>query len=126
MRLEQFTPKQRNKLLLEYNKILGTRNFWPIIFHNYMEEFPTSRLPSKVAVRNLFEKQNTKFTMHNCNIKNSPGRTCSGRRRSATTERVQRRVKRVMDRDARKDLRPFTYQHWKAKLPWYQPVKLGS
>ena len=77
-----------------------------------MEEFPTYRLPSKEAVRHLIEKQNTKFTMHNCNSKNSPGRTCSGRRRSVnTTENVQQRVKRVMDRDTRKDLRNIERDH---------------
>ncbi len=57
MRREQFTPKQRNKLLLEYNKIRGTRNFWPMFFQNYMEEFPTSRLPSKEPVRKLFKQK---------------------------------------------------------------------
>ncbi len=108
---EQFTPEQRTKLLLEYNKLSGTRNFWPVIFQNYMQEFPASRLPSKRAVRNLFKKQNTKFTMHNCNSKTSSGGTWSGRRRTVTTERVQRRVKRVMDRDARKDLRNIGRDH---------------
>ena len=108
---EQFTPEQRTKLLLEYNKLSGTRNFWPVIFQNYMQEFPASRLPSKRAVRNLFKKQNTKFTMHNCNSKTSPGGTWSGRRRTVTTERVQRRVKRVMDRDPRRDLRNIGRDH---------------
>ncbi len=66
---EQFTPKQKINYCLN---IRGTRNIWPMIFQNHMEEFPTSRLPSKEAVRHLIEKQNTKFTMHNCNSKNFP------------------------------------------------------
>ena len=100
---EQFTPEQRTFLLLEYSKLSERKkNFWPDLLQGYMERFPTSRPPSKNTVRNIMKKQLSNWTMHNCNSKKSPGRTFSGRKRTAVTERNKRRARRLMDADSKK------------------------
>lgn len=101
----QFSPEQRTKLMLDYSNLsVLKKNFWPELNQRYMEAFPMSRLPAKNTVRNLMKKQLSKFTMHNCNSKDSPGNTHSGRTRTVVTERNKRRVKRIMDRDSAKNL----------------------
>lgn len=109
---EQFTPEQRTFLLLEYSKLSERKkNFWPDLLQGYMERFPTSRPPSKNTVRNIMKKQLSNWTMHNCNSKKSPGRTFSGRKRTAVTERNKRRARRLMDADSKKELKNIGRDH---------------
>lgn len=107
----QFTPEQRNLLVMEYNKVKGKRNIWPTILQIYITAFPDSRPPSISSVRKMLQKQNTVFTLHNCNSKSSPGPSNSGRRFTHVTERNSRRVKRVLDLDARKKLKNIGREH---------------
>lgn len=89
-----------------YDKLKGRRGgMWNELVLQFIQLFPHARVPSIPAVRKMYNKHETKFTLHNCNSASSPGDTNSGRPRTTRTGWNTRRVKNVMDRDARKDIK---------------------
>ena len=100
---QQYTAEQRNFLSMRYQELSGTRDFIPIIVAEFTDRFPEAQVPNRKTILRQNQKQNTHFTVHNLNSKDSPGQTFSGRPRTARTAASIAAQKALMDRDARKD-----------------------
>ena len=103
--MAQFTRQQRTFLVLEYHRRrgMGIKNFQRLLLRDFQAKFPGARRPGKNTVKKMWRKQMELGTVNNCNSKNSPGDSHSGRRRTIRTPPIQAAVKAVMDRDAPKD-----------------------
>ena len=88
---------------MRYQELNGTRDFISIIVAEFTDRFPDAQVPNKRTILRQNQKQNTYFTMHNLNSKDSPGQTFSGRPRTARTAANIAAQKALMDHDARKD-----------------------
>ena len=80
----QFTPEQRNFLVMAHEKNKDTKDFFKTIVTKFLGTFPGSQVSTPQGIRKMTRKQNTFFTSHNLNSKDSPG-TCSGSQRTVRT-----------------------------------------
>ena len=100
----QYTPEQRNFLVMAYEKAKGTKYFFQAIITQFLQKYPDSpQVPTFRAIRDMARKQNTFFTLHNLNSKLSPGPTHSGAPRTVRTEENLEAVKVTLEGDILKD-----------------------
>ena len=104
MQQPQFSKDERNFISFEYHKRKGHRDFLPGLVADFRIKFPNTRQPSSRPVRRIYSKQMKLGTVLNVNSSTSPGASHSGRPKSVRTPRNVVRVKRTMDRDARKKI----------------------
>ena len=83
--MPQYTPEQRNFLVMAYERYKGTRDFMPQINQEFEEEFPGVQVPHRTNIVRMYKKQMAFYTSHNLNSKLSPGVTFSGRPKSSTS-----------------------------------------
>ena len=99
----QFTPEERNFLVLTYAKYKGKANSIKNVLLEFKEKFPNSdKAPHKSTILRMWVKQNKAFTVHNLNSKNSPGESHSGRPRTAITPENIQAVQEMLYKDADK------------------------
>ena len=101
---DQFTPEQRNCLVMAYERYKGGKNFMIKIVEEFQLRFPGVDAPHRNTIRRVHQKQMSFFTTHNLNSKQSPGDTFSGRKRTARTAENIQAEKDVLDRDSIKDM----------------------
>ena len=102
--MPQYTPEQRNFLVMAYERYKGTRDFMPQINQEFEEEFPGVEVPHRTNIVRMYKKQMAFYTSHNLNSKLSPGVTFSGRPKSSTSPDMVEAVKGILDRDSRKEM----------------------
>ena len=100
----QFTPEQRNCLVMGYGKYKGTQGFFPILAQEFEEKFPGVQIPHRSNIIRMYNKQMSSYTTHNLNSKSSPGVTHSGRPKTSTSPDIVNSVKQVFDRDSLKEM----------------------
>ena len=99
----QYTPEERNMMLMAYTKYKGNRNVTRLVQEEFREQFPLQKVPLQSTIYRIWRKQNFAYTVHNLNSEVSPGPSHSGRPRTVTIPENIQAVKDMLDRDCEKE-----------------------
>ena len=129
--MPQYTPEQRNFLVMAYERYKGTRDFMPQINQEFQEELPGVEVPHRTNIVRMYKKQMTFYTSYNLNSILSPGATFSGRPKSFTSPDMMEVFTGILDRDsrintARKNVLGLAKSSWSRVLKQlnYHPYKM--
>ena len=72
--MPQYTPEQRNFLVMAYERYKGTRDFMPQINQEFQEELPGVEVPHRTNIVRMYKKQMTFCGARTTAQDNCPGR----------------------------------------------------